>query len=560
MSTNPKGCLQHVSSDLSLRQFSRTERLALLTIIVCGLGVRAALQHGRVFTGDEVGTLNYLKRSPAYILTHFSGHLTMNYFILAEKFIASLCGAADWRLTLLPLAGAVAVIPLTAAVALKFTGSTRTALIAASLAAFNPYLIGYGPEIRSYSLLVTFSLLAINEFLHWYQKRDWWSGARCAGAVLLLLLAHLNGIYTVVFLILLLASETLSLGFAEGRKFFCDSRTLWVPLAGAAVLLAVAYSRLLPDIAKFNKDWSDTPPTSLGYLPELFIWHTSSSGYFAFLIALLLLAGVWSATQEKRSLLLLCAAVILPPVLMSLQGMSHYSHAYARFLISSVPLLLILVAEGIDWLTRHVPMRRGVALPAWCLTAVIVLCWTPHIYEQILGNRRWPYASAAKFLQAEMQKQDVIVAEWGMGFNMSQFFEHSEDRIMMPARYINKVADQPDAATPGRVFYVTPSGVLKGRKTPVKRFARIEVTIYDGETARTLLQKWREDLRTRTAGKIAPGLQDDYEVLALIEEGLHSDQSAEHWQLLAARCREQTEVARHVPRQRLKAVRPDIFR
>jgi hypothetical protein len=560
MHIKPKTWLQHISSELSLRRLPRAERRALFTILACGLMVRAAVAYGRVFTGDEIGTLNYLKRSPAYILTHFRDHLTMNYFILTEKFIASLCGGADWRLTLLPLAGAVAVIPLTAAVALKFTGSTRTALIAASLAAFNPYLIRYSPEIRSYSLLAAFSLLAINEFLHWYQQRDWWSGARCAGALLVLLLAHLNGIYTVVFLILLLASETLSLGFAEGRKFFWDSRTLWVPLAGAAVLLVVAYWRLLPDITKFSKDWSDTPPTSLAYLPELFTWHTSSSGYFAFLIAPLLVAGAWSATQEQRGMLLLCAALVLPPVLMSLQGVSHYPHAYARFLISSVPLLLILVAEGIDWLTRHVPMRRDAALPAWGLTAVIVLCWTFQVHEQVLGSRRWPYASAAKFLQAELQKQDVIVAEWGMGFNLSQFFEHSKDRIMMPARYINKVDAQLDAPTPGRVFYVTPSGVLKGRKTPVKRFARIEITIYHGETVRRLLQKWREDLLTQTAGKIAPGLQDDYEVLALIEERLHSDQSAEHWQLLAARCREQTEVARHEPRQRLKTVRPDIFR
>ena len=55
--------------------------------------------------------------------------------------------------------------------------------------------------IRSYSLLVAFSLLAINEFLHWYGKRSWWNGARCAAAVFLLLLVHLNGVYTVAFLI-----------------------------------------------------------------------------------------------------------------------------------------------------------------------------------------------------------------------------------------------------------------------------------------------------------------------------------------------------------------------
>jgi len=97
-------------------------------------------------------------------LTHFGTWLSMNYFILVEKGVAWLCGAADWRLTLLPIAAAVAIIPLTASLALKFTGSTRTALIAASLAAFNHFLVLWGPQIRAYSLLVALSLLAINEF------------------------------------------------------------------------------------------------------------------------------------------------------------------------------------------------------------------------------------------------------------------------------------------------------------------------------------------------------------------------------------------------------------
>ena len=207
-----KTLLHRVHSDLGLKDFSRRELFALGLISLCALSLYVALQYGRVFLGDEIGTLRYLKVSPGYILTHFRVHLSMNYFILVEKGIAWLCGAADWRLTLLPLAAAVAVIPLTASLALKFTGSTRTALIAATLAAFNPYLITWAPAIRSYSLFVAFSLLAINEFFRWHRQRNWWSGGRCAAVVLLLLLIHLNGIYVVAFLILLFAIETVAPG------------------------------------------------------------------------------------------------------------------------------------------------------------------------------------------------------------------------------------------------------------------------------------------------------------------------------------------------------------
>ena len=264
-SGRPRTLLDLVHSDRSLRCLSRKERVALGAICLCTLALLAALQYGRVFLGDEIGTLKYLKKSPTYILTHFATHLSMNYFILVEKGVAWLCGATDWRLTLLPIAAAIAIIPLTASLALKLTGSTRTALIAASLAAFNPYLIYWGPAIRAYSLLVALSLLAINEFFHWYRQRDWWSGVRCAAVVLLLLLAHPNGIYTVAFLMLLLAAETVFSGWSGGRKFLWESRTLWIPLAGVAVLIGGAYWRLLPDMAKVNREW--------GTIPRQQAWH-----------------------------------------------------------------------------------------------------------------------------------------------------------------------------------------------------------------------------------------------------------------------------------------------
>src|SRR5215471_6282101 len=189
--------LDVVYSKLSSRHLSRGEHLFLGVICLCSLTLLVALQHGRIFLGDEIGTLRYLKQTPTYILTHFRIWLTMNYFILVEKGVASLCGATDWRLTLLPIGAAIAVIPLTASLALKLTDSTRTALLAATLVAFNPYLVMLGPTIRAYSFLAAFSLLAVNEFFHWIQRPGWWSGVRCGAAVLFLLLAHMQGIYIV---------------------------------------------------------------------------------------------------------------------------------------------------------------------------------------------------------------------------------------------------------------------------------------------------------------------------------------------------------------------------
>ena len=506
----------------------------------------------------------------------------MNYFILAEKGVASLCGATDWRLTLIPIGAAIAVIPLTASLALKLTGSTRTALIAAALAAFNPYLIMLGPTIRAYSLLTAFSLMAIDEFFHWRQWPGWWSGVRCAAAVLCLLLIHLQAIYVVAFLVLLLIVQSLS-GI---RTFLWESRTLLIPLGGVAIIVCLAYWRLFPDMARVSKEWGGgyTPPTSIGYLPRAFTIYMGNV-YAAFLTLLLLGAGFWSAARNKQPLLLLFGAIIVGPILMSLQGIAIDPGGFARYLIFSLPLLLIIIAEGLDWITRHIRLRWA-AIAAWCLTLLIVACWTPCIHAQFLHQTRWPFADVARFLHAQMQKDDVIVAGWMVGFTLSQFFDHPDDRILLPDEYLSKVSNKLDAPASGRIFYVTgrtrllppftpaeaadmnrrfgPDQVvigspddsgprtLRGREARVHGFGQVEVAIYRGDTTRTLLQEWREDLLRRMAGHIYPSFQNDYQLLELLGKELPSGQSADHWRLVAQRCRDEDPAMRGIPRHMLK--------
>ena len=113
----------------------------------------------------------------------------------------------------------------------------------------------------------------------------------------------------------------------------------------------------------------------MGYIPQVFSAFMGV-GYAALLSVLLLLAGSWSAVREKRALLLLCVAISLAPILMSLQGVSVDTAAFARYLICSLPLLLILMAEGVDWLARQC-LARGAPSSAWGVAALMVACWTP---------------------------------------------------------------------------------------------------------------------------------------------------------------------------------------
>src|SRR5437763_80804 len=98
--------LSRVHSELTLRRLSLLERLVLAAIILSALAMWIRFAQLRVFVGDEVGTLKLLHWRSSALLSQFDRHLTMNYFILAEKYLARLFGAPDWRLSLLPLAGA----------------------------------------------------------------------------------------------------------------------------------------------------------------------------------------------------------------------------------------------------------------------------------------------------------------------------------------------------------------------------------------------------------------------------------------------------------------------
>jgi hypothetical protein len=224
---------------------------------------------------------------------------------------------------------------------------------------------------------------------------------------------------------------------------------------------------------------------------------------------------------------------------------------------------------------------------------LIVACWTPCIHAQFLHQTRWPFAEVAGFLRTQMQKDDVIVAGWMVRFTLSQFFDHPDDRILLPDKYISKVSNKLDAPAWGKVFYVTgrtrllppftpaeaaetnrrfgrdqivigssdDSGAAtsRGREASIQDFGQLEVTVYRGDTARALLQEWREDLLRRTAGRIYPSFQNDYQLLALLEEQLPSGQSADHWRLLAERCRVEDPVMRGIPPHMLKQARSVSF-
>ena len=212
-------------------------------------------------------------------------------------------------------------------------------------------------------------------------------------------------------------------------------------------------------------------------------------------------AGCWSAAREKRALLLLCGAIILGPILMSLQGVSIDSGAAARYLIFSLPLLLIFMAEGIDWLARHIRIRRR-AMAAWGLTALIVVCWAPRIRAQFLAQNDGHTGGGRIAARANAERRcDSSRMEYRV--RIFAVLRPSEDRIMPPDKYVT--VRSPSSSMPlcqGASFMLRGRVFSDRRKVSVRRFERLEVTTYGGHTAQELLQRWLEDLFLRTQERV----------------------------------------------------------
>ena len=481
--------------------FSATQRWLLLVLTLAAAVIRFAYQFDREFRGDEVGTLIHMDRSFPYLLTHCETWLTMNYFIVVEKLIGAGFGRGPLALGLLPLLAGVGLVPLLACLARRFT-ETRVALMAAALVALNPFLIDYSGRIRSYSLLAAGSLLLLLMFLNWYQRRSRLFGRLTAVAATALLLFHPLGLYPFLLVpgVLILDALTQPGRTVERTNF----RTLLVPLGIGLSLVAVAYSGLFLALVEEGARWHVGRMTSFEYWPYLL------SGYFGrgplnVIFGLLGLIGAVAAWRRRSGFGLLLLGLVLPSLIMSVQGLAHHPWAYQRLLIFQLPVLFLLVAEGLCVLSGT---RRGLA---GLLLSLLLLGWWPglaQLFEQKPRLTDSPLLQAAQFVWERFEPGDTLVADRRL--DLLHLQNHlSPERY--PARTLAQFMEGP-ADHRGRFFLWSPTPFSSSN--PRLDTAAGSMLLYAGKPPVEPLLLLREDLLA-TVEDQTPGetLADCYALL-----------------------------------------------
>jgi len=322
-------------------------RLRLPLLLITGLYVALCVwvHAGRSWQGDEWGSYLAFRDSHHHLVTHFGGLQTMNFYLAGLKVIHDARGGANWLLVLPGIAAGAWLVWLGAGLALRLGSGREGAIVSALLIAVNPVLVAYGVTIRSYIFLAAFSAAMILELHCWRRSGRWRDGVLTAVCGALALLAHLNALYTYVVVAVLAVCWTV----VRVRLGYDDSlRRLWRLALPVAVLGAVAGAAYIPqfaDIVAFRQKWSATPPIALTFVPSMFS-RFFGVGYVQVPALLMLLYASWRACRDRRESQWMLLAAIVAVAAISLAGVSHFPWAYSRFLIATLPWLILLIADG----------------------------------------------------------------------------------------------------------------------------------------------------------------------------------------------------------------------
>src|SRR3954454_23517914 len=209
----------------------RARHLQLLAgITVAGALLRFLTLDVQSYWLDEVATVNILHREFGDIFSAVaSGESTPPaYYVLAWVW-AKLFGTGEVGLRSLSALFGTATIPLAFLLGRELVGR-RTGLVAAALCAFNPLLVWYSQEARSYALMILLAGLSLFAFLRALEDGT----ARRLAAWVLAAMAAVATHYFAGFLIGAEAAWLLWRSPARGR------------IVPAVVAVAVAAAALLP--------------------------------------------------------------------------------------------------------------------------------------------------------------------------------------------------------------------------------------------------------------------------------------------------------------------------
>jgi uncharacterized membrane protein len=372
----------------------RTALLVLGAITLAGLGLRLAVTRGiwldeaisihdaRLSLHDMFRTLYYGDRHPP-----------LHYLVLWLN--ARAFGYSEFALRIPSVLAGTLVIPALYELGRELY-DRRTGLIAAAFAAVSPLLVWYSQEVRMYSFVTLFGVLALLTQLRVIRRPSFGNWACYILATAALLWSHyfgllLIGVQQAIFIVILVQRRQrheldrgLALGYAYSAVVLVMQLVVLVTFAhhqfqsthGAAGSPKGTYDTLSFYAVLSNMAWA-----LWGYHPDRTTELLAAMWPLLILLSLLLLGRGGS-----RQTMMLGVAALVPLVLLLIVSVYDKTLFEVRYFLIVVPLLLLLIARLVTgWIRK--PKARLLVTGAFVALLLIGLAdqqlnkGTPRLFD-----------------------------------------------------------------------------------------------------------------------------------------------------------------------------------
>lgn len=396
----------------------------LVCICLIGIVLRTAVYlHSRSFWTDEAQlALNVRSRSIGDLFGKLDYcQAAPPGFLVIEKYLATWFGDSELVLRFLPFVAGICAVVIFAVLARQIL-ATRAAALSVTLFALSEALIRYSTEFKQYSVDVFFALLiwltALPSLSSGAQK-----GHHFKLTAFLAVIAPWFSFASILVIPAILCAGSATALKQKDRGSTLKCLTLW-GLFGASVSLVYVLSLSGVSCGPCKNALMDeraVPPhelTAIGWFANKVFDVMAFPGGFIPLatgIALLcLLIGFWQLRQKRPAETM---ALCLPIALAAGGAWLSIYPFFGRFLLFAVPVILVLVAEGVQWLNSKINGKRA----AWINACIVLLLLWPRLdFIRWKGDRttfrETEVKGAIEYIGKNRQPGEVIYVYYGAYF------------------------------------------------------------------------------------------------------------------------------------------------
>jgi hypothetical protein len=397
----------------------RFGRLAVALLLV-GAGLRVSQYAiGAALWHDELALARNIVEKPLRELLTTPLHYTQVAppgFLLLEKAAVASFGNNEYALRLFPLVGALISLPLFAAVARRAL-LPEAALLAIALFSLSPALIGFGSQVKQYSIDVAVALVMTVLTLRWWERRhadENFAGGLLLGAVGFIAVWFSHAAVLVVAglgVVLLLEAAY------ERDRVALQKLTPIVILWGLGIVGAVvwAFQSTSPSVRAYMQEYWAGGGHFVPLLPQssedvLWLWLEFFNFFrnqlrypISSLWVLLMLLGVLGLYWRRHWY----ALVVLAPVGVNLLASATRQYPFGeRVSLFLLPGILLLAVEGVDRVRHAAAVRwRPLGMVVVAL-ATVTAAYAFYTYYPMYP--RQPMREVLQYVQGHRQTGDAI--------------------------------------------------------------------------------------------------------------------------------------------------------